>query len=478
MDAMSEVEELSLSWTNIIDGKEKVTIRGGFDLQKDFEKLKCLDFSGGFDASGIGDKISDNSLEALVIKSDFKEWPNKDRLEKFGRRGAYERGIQAAVNRQTNEERLQVFVNRQTELKKLAIPTGIKLNLDHLALEELTLHIKDDKLLAKILKQQPTLRVLLGGPIGWAAFKELRKMPNLEVLRGEFPAEVTGELRNLKELRVSGDCFIVEKVALPKLITFKLHEGDPHEDEECRFIEHNTLEAEQVLALSRNAPNLQNIAIRNNSDFRNSYLPTIIDNFMELESLRLEPLKAFWEFPQPTRHNLSLKKLIIHRQQPLSDDLDASFYATIAWCPSLERISLHDIIFTKHEILNLIESRPQLTHFSFGFEHGKDLFNEQGADFLDPVLLAIIDVFRNSPAFVFLRFYSIAEFGKQLLEDALAGDVGRIEVTKFAAYKCHSSTSILWRRCNFKGQQCGFSLSKNVEDPFKNFCNDKISADF
>lgn len=92
MDTMTEVEELSLSWTNIINGKQH-----GFKIQKDFVKLKSLHFRGRFDDSGIADKIPDSSLEALTIESGLKEWPNKDRFQRFGRRGAYERVIQAAV---------------------------------------------------------------------------------------------------------------------------------------------------------------------------------------------------------------------------------------------------------------------------------------------------------------------------------------------------------------------------------------------
>lgn len=155
--------------------------------------------------------------------------------------------------------------------------------------------------------------------------------------------------------------------------------------------------------------------------------------------------------------------MIIHRQGlGIYEEAGDIYRALIGWCPNLERIPLHDIVSTKHEILNFIlQRRPRLTHFSFCFEHVKDLFDKNTVGSLDPTMKSIINVFRNSPNFISLRLYLIPNFATQLLEDALADDKERIRVRKFGAYKL-----------------CGFVFSKKVEDPFKGFRSSKISDDF
>lgn len=429
MDAISEMKELSLSWNDTIDVDITIPIREGFNKYE---------------------KIPDNSLEALKIQSEMPtEMPTS---------------IRQTVHRQPNQAGLQNFVNRQMKLKKLVIPTNIRLNLNHLALEELTMSIGHDEELAAILQQQQKLRVFLGGSIGSAAFNELCRMPKLEVLRGYSTENMAGELKNLKELLVAGwqGCrqIIRDEVALPALITFKLYERQGRQGQP------SGLGTEQVVTLSHIAPKLQKIALRTNRQRlpTSTYLPTILDSFTELKSLRLEQILDGYRFPPPTRKNLSLTELVIHRQglHEIYYDADEYYFSLINWCPNLERISLHDIVSTKHAILNLILQRqPHLTHFSFGFEHKTDFFNENTVESLDLTMKTIINVFRNSPHFVSLRLYPMPEFATQLIEEALAVDAARIRVTKFNAY-----------------QLCGFALSKKVDDPFKRFNSYQISDDF
>lgn len=81
----------------------------------------------------------------------------------------------------------------------------------------------------------------------------------------------------------------------------------------------------------------------------------------------------------------------------------------------------------------MMQTHFRLTHFNFSFENCDDplLFNEHGDGFLDPTLIEITNVFRNSPAsFVCLNFYNIAYCEDQLVKDALEVGVNREKVTQ------------------------------------------------
>lgn len=449
MDAMTDVEELSL-----FCGRNE--IRGYFDLQKDFTKLKRLEFCGYIESSGILNKIPDNTLDALKIKL-------------YHHDGSL------------NQQLLQAFVNRQMKLKKLEIPPALKLELGHLKLEELTMDIEDERSLTAFLKQQPALRELLYGAIGSASFDELRKMRNLEVLRGELTGGVRGQLANLKELRFFGDASILLQVTFPKLTTFMLREGWADNEPEEPDVEPEPLPGllgpEHIISMSRSSPNLKHIAVKTN---RIDFLPTILENYAQLETLRVEPLAgSALVFPPPSRPHLSLKQLVIERQIIRNVIPDASVYQTVAMCPNLERVCLGEIVFTKHEILSFIQSHPRLTHFYFGpeIEEGPLMFNEHGtgAGFLDPTLLEIIEIFRNSPHFVFLRFFTIADWGDQRIEDLLGDDADLIQVTKD---KFDDDDVEEGEESAVVSAECGLTLRKKVHDPFINFRYNRIVNNF
>lgn len=253
-----------------------------------------------------------------------------------------------------NEESLQAFLNRQ----KMGV-----LDLAHQDLKVLTLKIESDNVLAAVLKQQLNLRKLSCGSIGSASFEELLKMRKLEDLTASFTGQMRGELENLRVLKISGDCSIFQQVAFPKLKTLEVKEDREADDE---FIFVHSLGPETVMALSRSAKNLEEISILiHGIDF----LPLFLENFPQLHSLKVEPLTdGALNFQPPSRPNLGLKELIIHRQVYGHVTPDSTINQTIALCPNLERISLSDVVFTKHEILGLILSHPHLTHFSFGSE--------------------------------------------------------------------------------------------------------------
>lgn len=340
MDAMADVEELSLFSPN-----EDISLEGCFDLQRDFTKLKRLCLDSDLVNSGILNKIPDDTLESLTIG-----WPYG-----FLR----------------NEARLQAFLNRQKTIRKLEVlPKTNELELGHLELQELTLKVEGDNALAAVLKQQPNLRVLSCNSIGSASFKELQKMRKLEVLQGSFTGQMRGELANLKELQISGDTSILQQVASPNLTTLRVVEDEPipssSSQNQAVFLP-QSLRPEYIVALGRSATNLGKISVRSNSI---EFLPAIFENFAKLKTLKLKLLaRGALFFQPPSRPNLSLEELIIERQVYGHETPDTAIYQTIALCPNLERISLKEIIFTKHEILNLIQSLPSLTHFWFESEN-------------------------------------------------------------------------------------------------------------
>lgn len=426
MDAMIDLEELSI---NSGTWNEENATKGCFDLQKDFTKLRRLDFGNHVGSSGILDKIPDDMLEALTVGNMEKSTPD--------------------------EERLQDFLNRQKLLKKLKVNSEIKLELSQQDLEELKLTVPgEDKAMAAVLKHQPNLRFLESfNFIGSVSLEELQKMRRFEVLHAIFTGQLRGELTNLKELKIYDDCSIFQGVAFPKLTKLEVKDED--------FIDENyepapaLLEPEYILALSCSATNLQQISIESH---RIDFLPVILENFTKLVHLKVESsADGDLNFQPPSRPNSSLKELIIEKYR--NETPDSAIYQTIALCPNLERIFLWHVAFTEHEILNLIQSHSRLTHFRFDNGESPLLFYVHDSDFLgtdmDPTLVAIINIFKNSQNFISLVFCPIAYWNGQLYQDVLAGDAERIEVTK-----CNWVT---WK-------ENSLVLAKKVHDPFK-FCN-------
>lgn len=82
-------------------------------------------------------------------------------------------------------------------------------------------------------------------------------------------------------------------------------------------------------------------------------------------------------------------------------------YGTINACPNLKRIQLYDATLSEHHILGLVQNHPRLTHFRIS---NSDLFfrgRSSEVVFLDPLLMKIINIFKNSPAFVQLVFWCL-----------------------------------------------------------------------
>lgn len=272
-----------------------------------------------------------------------------------------------------------------------------------------------DNGLAALLRSQPMLRRLNCESIGSVAFEELCRMQDLEFLCARFHQEVAGELNSLKELDFDGQILILHKVRLPKL-------------EKLTLGKYHSVTSEDFVALSRSAQNLQYVESKVSEM---SFLPAIIDNFPALKTLFVNSTKlaALNESrPPPSKQNRSLEELIIWKPlQPAPAELVTDI---INACPNIRRMQLYGVFLNDSQILRVIRSKPQLTHFWLGATYF-DLFRRRDVvtGTLDPVLMEIIQIFRDSPDFVSLSFWGIAD---QPVEDYLSQDADRIIVSKFS----------------------------------------------
>lgn len=375
------------TYSNFLDTAcdvEKFTIhldKRSFNLRKDFTKLKQLFVSGARPFTRVLDKVPDDTLEALTIASEF-----------------YDRELTA--------ESVQSFLNRQTILKKLDVSSFKNLNLDHLELEELSIWHSEDDEQAALLKKQSALRRFHSQPIGKQTFTELRKMKHLESLSGRMSEELTGELGTIKELVLydcDGEYPALRNVAftnLKKLILDTAGDG--------------SLEPHDFVTLSRSSPNLQHLETRR---IEINFLTVVVEQFPALKTLMAQFYDNVESFgPAPSYQNLSLEELIViklFRSAPTE-----SLFEILNACPNLKRIQLHGINFTLTQVLDLMRSHPALTHFWFSIRQWY-FTSALDSEAMDPSMAEIINVFVNSPHFVYLAMIDIDENFAKIIEGML-----------------------------------------------------------
>lgn len=275
---------------------------------------------------------------------------------------------------------------------------------------------KDDNGLAALLRSQPALRRINCCSIGKVAFEELCRTRDLEFLCAGFSQGVTGELNSLKELVHGGEISILHRVRLPKLEKLKLR---------LKWL--TLLRPEDFVALSLSAHNLQYVEAE---DLEMSLLSAIIDNFPVLKTLFVHFSSPSLDesSPPPYQQNQSLEELIIWK--PLYAASVELVRGIINACPNQKRIQLYGAPLSDSQILEVIRSKSHLTHIWFSATYF-DLFRRHDVvtGSLDPVLTDIIQIFRDSPKFVSLSFWGIAD---QRVENYLSQDMDRITVSKFS----------------------------------------------
>lgn len=388
LGASTEMEELTLFTEYKGFGPRKVRT---YALSKEFSKLKRL------------------SVPAVNEISELLEKVPNDALERFSAQRVFLRGFTL------DGETLQGFLNRQKSLKKLTVD-GIawNINLENLALESLFFFynrdFKDQKL-ATVLKNQTAMLDLECGAVGSLAFDEILKMEDLRVLKCHFAEDVVGGMRSLKKLDINYNCSVLRQLILPNLEELKVEEGSP--------------DAEHFLALSRSARNLQHVEI---SCYEFNFLSVIIGNFPALKTLVARAGSSDDDFfhPAPSRPNQSLEELIIDK--PLWAAPMEPVFETVKACPNLKRVQLHGLRFTGRQLLVLMQNLNHLTHFWFGSPFWNIFGESEG---IDPALKEMINIFKNSPNFVYLAILGIWDWGEEeSVEDLLEDDAERIIVEK------------------------------------------------
>lgn len=411
-DALSEFLNEAL-------GVEKLVLlekcKRSFAPKQQFTKLKHLELFNFPESEAILEKITNNTLEVLKVVST---------------------GFLAT----SKIEGLESFVARQKKLKILELPRFLKMNLDHLVLEQLETSLTDDGELAEVLQNQHALKRLIGySRVGKRGFEELCKMPNLELLEAHFNEDVTGELTKIEKLGIYQSWFLLPRLAFPNLKELMVLGG------------YASPTPELCQALRRSSPLLQHLVF---SHCMNNFLPAVIENFPTLKTLYLEAMYTSNAFVAPSRENLSLEELII--LDPDWNDPMETICETINACPNLKRVQLGGVPLLKHQILGLLQHHPHLTHFRFE-RSGRHLFDESNSESgtVDPVLKKIIHIFKNSPAFVSLTFSYIIDWR---VEDFLDGVADQIVVARKKGEG--------WQGRNIQLQLVKKSKS---QDPFKNF---------
>lgn len=384
-------------------------------FKKEFSKLKLLTLRSSQEITGILNRVPDNSLEGFTV------WPRFSNVLK--------------------EEFYQAFLNRQTKLKQLVVLKGANPNIEHLAVNHLRFCARNDHQVASFLKNQNSLRRLVIVSEG--------------IDKGSAAVSETVELKNLRELGVvlstDGNGFILRQVVFPDLLKITLDVWP--------------MEFERFSALSRDlkksAQSVRDIEIKIRTTLIN-FVPAIIELFPALKTLLVE---ASWygvydKLAQPviSRPNQNLEELIV-RKYDVSDRALTSFFDAINACPSLKRNQLDSVRFSDQQVLDVIRNHSRLTHFWFSFSR-REAFADHTEASLDPRLLQIINIFRNSADFVCLSLVHIRDWENRSLEDLLAEDADRIIVSKPMV---HFGTSL--------------TLKKKTAalDPFENFHKKQIT---
>lgn len=377
LEATSDVENLTLLEYRI-QSKDDQIMRN-YVLKKEFTKLKELTIDCIADHTGILNKIPDNALVSLSVDSQL-----------------YKRPV-------INEASLQAFINRQTSLKRIKISQ--ELDLSRLVLEELSLCGRMEFDATPILKQQHALRYFKTGYITETEFDALQEMQQLEVLHANVDEDVFGELKSLKELKFrTSNCSVMRQVLMPKLERLLLSTA-------CH---QNSLKADDFVALSLSAQNLQHIRMEYN---KIDFLAAIIENFPALKTLRIFcGHSADLSSPAPSRKNLSLEELLVDNFEPSSMGV---LFDIIMACPNLKRIKLNGIKFTEEQILELMRNHPNLTHFWFSSQYkSEDEYDDRRKAIVwGPISQEVIDVFKSSVNFIQLTIRDVADWSRRLVND-------------------------------------------------------------
>lgn len=417
LEVATDMEELSLLGESI---------KRPFVLEKEFKTLRQLSIVNFLESQQILDQIPNDCLEGLSF---LRPPPQGKVLEKG---------------------KFQEFLQRQTTLKKLEVYDGPRFDINHLALEKLSLCLRGcrNDHLAWLLKKYPMLFSLRCKSLGLASFNELSRLRKFEVLRTNISKHVTGELNNLQELALDGDTSSLLRVAFPKLSKLTISEV-------CEPIE-----SEHFIALSRSARNLQHIDIVSSQSIN---LTTIIEYFQTLKTLSVDSSNCYVDHfcSTPSRPNFSLEELIIRKDY--TSVIAGNVYNMINACPNIQRIQLRGVACPEPELLRLVAAHCRLTHFCCGISYQK-LANSIGYPGNVYHCLEVIENFLNSPHFIRLELLGIDAKVDRHVDNLLATSAHRIDFTKSLVPEM--------------GIYDLFLVKEYIRDPFKNFHLKRISTVF
>lgn len=403
VSAASDVEELRFGFRTVQKASKPISL----ELKK-FTKLKRLHVYRHPRPKHLFDAIPDNCLEEFTIEPS-PEYSISD---------------------------IQEFVNRQRRIKKWRLAHYQNINLEQLALEELTIGSSEEAFedgLTTVVEKQTELRYLKTSYINDDTFEKVCCLQKLEILHVtldcvEDKSLISG-LNNLKMLteleltdndRGSSEFWegspYLGSVTLPNLrkLTLRIR-----------------LKLDPQIIVNFGNGGMENIEELRIQDGKLNILPSIIENLQKLKVLTFEAdrtTKVETELLAPLRKNNSLESLHLN----LAGRPREPNYEIISACPNLKTLDLIGLGYLDASLLISVKSLTKLTSFSF-IGHGRPSSDTM---FLDPTLAGFIDHFEKTPNFIKMLLDRIPEFKKNLVSNMIPNNfekmvgVGYIRILK------------------------------------------------
>lgn len=126
----------------------------------------------------------------------------------------------------------------------------------------------------------------------------------------------------------------------------------------------------------------------------------------------------------PARPNESLEALRV----TMPDQPGQSTYATINACPNLKSLSLTLSNRLTADCVACVRQLAQVTKLEIVHSWYGLLPNQQDGQ-EEPLLIGIIENFRDSPGFVELRLKRLPQFRKQLVDGVFGADIVNVEIS-------------------------------------------------
>lgn len=405
LQAASEVEYLSLCIA-----PDPRSPRSRCPELPKFSKLKLLEYHRCPEPQKFFDAIGDDLLEQLMILHE--------------------------LNNEISNDYLQNFIIRQKNINNLAIISDCNINIGHLSLEALSIGSTGE---LHGLEGQRELHFLcitrMISDAVFASICQLRKLKRvfISLLPGDRSSLTDlSNLENLVELQLidsdqselvfwPGSPFL-SQVVLSKLQELELRTKD-------------AIDPEIFVTMGRGMQNLEELRVETT---RIAALPRIIDSFKALKflALKVSPETETNDLFLP-RQNESLEELHIFAPfRPGKPTYDA-----INMCPKLKRFVLYGIGGLTADLVACVQHHTLLTSL-----HVVNFLpvnaSGQGADEqLDPLLVVVIEHFRNLPDFLELQLDNIFGSRKQLVDD-LIGDVANVYIDSKQSDPVHNQLYI------------------------------------